>query len=79
MKSAIKKAVVPAAVMAVFAAARFGTPEAITMMILASASFISAMVSSHQARQKASELWHHTQIGRTQRGSRRRNTVWAFA
>jgi hypothetical protein len=44
MKSAIKKAVVPAAVMALVLAPIFGTPEAITMAILSLAGFISAMV-----------------------------------
>lgn len=44
MKSEMKKAVVPAAVMAVFAALIFGTPEAITTIILFSAGFISSMV-----------------------------------
>lgn len=44
MKSAIKKAVVPAAVMALVLAPIFGTPEAITMAILSLAGFVSAMV-----------------------------------
>ena len=44
MKVAMKKAVVPAAVMAVVASTVFGTPEAITEMILSAAGFISAMI-----------------------------------
>ena len=44
VKSAIKKAVIPAAVMALVAAPIFGTPEAITSIILSLAGFISAMV-----------------------------------
>ncbi len=43
MKFAIKRTVLPAAVMAVLAAPFFGTPEAITMLILSTAGFISAM------------------------------------
>jgi hypothetical protein len=39
----MKKAVVPAAVMALVAAPVFGTPEAITMIILSLAGFVSAM------------------------------------
>lgn len=44
MKSVMKKSLLPAAVMALLAAPFFGTPEAITMMILTTAGFISAMV-----------------------------------
>jgi hypothetical protein len=44
MKSGIKNAVVPAAVMALVESPIFGTPEAITEIILCLAGFISAMV-----------------------------------
>ena len=44
MKFAIKKAVIPAAVMALVAASILGTPEAITLIILSLAGFVSAMV-----------------------------------
>ena len=44
MSTALKKAVIPAAVMALAAAPIFGTPEAITMIILSLAGFIAAMV-----------------------------------
>jgi hypothetical protein len=40
----MKKAAIPAAVMAVVAAPIFGTPEPVTEIILAFAGFVSAMV-----------------------------------
>ena len=45
MSTAIKKAIVPAAVMALVAAPIFGTQEAITMVILSVAGFVAAMVA----------------------------------
>ncbi len=44
MNTAIKKSLIPAAVMALVAAPIFGTPEVITEVILWLAGFISAMV-----------------------------------
>ena len=44
MKTAVKKALIPAAVMALVVAPIMGTPEAITMILLSLAGFISAMI-----------------------------------
>jgi hypothetical protein len=44
MRAALRKGLVPAAVMALVAAPIFGTPEVITLFILSLAGFISAMV-----------------------------------
>lgn len=45
MITAIKKSVIPAAVMALLVAPILGTPEAITMAILSLAGFTSAMIA----------------------------------
>ncbi len=71
MSTAIKKAVVPAAVMALVAAPSLGTPEAITFIILSLAGFISAMVV-------VVAFWRLTTVA-SWAGSKQRVSTWLIA